>query len=380
MLKKQRKTRQRKHLAAIKLEQSNTTVSARFLSTALHSASQAVIRSHTYKISLYNNMDTAFCADSGSLEYMFPDYSTFKTYHCLYNRYATLGDTNRLTIEVIGTTVYTLNGRTILTRKDLHIPALQGLLYSLCKHRQIPGCGVYSSYKDGSYLFFPDFIIQLDYSWDNIVRYPPLGTSHQGPIDYIEPIATTSTSMDTPSGCSSLITSDPTPQSPHIIPSDEESVFFQPHPPPSIDIAYLPQPPTKVPPTEPRNATMHKNSIEPLSSCTPNLVHKDTTNIPHIPPSLAPAPFKNQTQFKSLNLHYMFGCRQFPNQKHLPAATNASLANSGLLPSTIGSFPTITNPYKQKTITKRRQCLDKFHINIVFGDCVALGVIYIPYF
>ena len=67
----------------------------------------------------------ALFADSGALEYMFPDYSTLKTYHRLTNRYDTLGDTTKIPIEGIGTTVYTLNGRTILTRNALHIPALR---------------------------------------------------------------------------------------------------------------------------------------------------------------------------------------------------------------------------------------------------------------
>ena len=59
---------------------------------------------------------------------MLPDYSTFKTYHRLSNLYATIGDTNKLPIEVIGTVVYTLNGFTILTRNALHAPALWGPL------------------------------------------------------------------------------------------------------------------------------------------------------------------------------------------------------------------------------------------------------------
>ena len=101
-------------------------------------------------------------------EDMFPDYFTFKTYQRLSNIYATLVDTTRLPIEGIGTAIYTLNGRTILTRNALHIPSLRGPLYSLCKHRQIPDCGVYSSYKYGSYLFFPDFILQVEDSYDNI--------------------------------------------------------------------------------------------------------------------------------------------------------------------------------------------------------------------
>ena len=150
VLKKQCKIRGRTKLATINRAQYDTTASVRFLSTALRSVSQAITCAHTDKLALYNNKDTAFYADSGSSEYRLPDYSTFKTYHRLSNRCATLGDTTRLPIKVIGTVVYILNGRTILTRNALRIPALQGPLYSLRKNRQRPGCGFYSSYKDGS--------------------------------------------------------------------------------------------------------------------------------------------------------------------------------------------------------------------------------------
>ena len=69
----------------------------------------------------------------------------------------------------------------------------------------------------------------------------------------------------------------------------------------------------------------------------------------------------------------IISCRQLFNQNHLSAATNASIFNSGLLPSTIVSFSNITNPPKVKTINKRRQYIEKFHMYIVFCDCVALG-------
>ena len=64
---------------------------------------------------------------------MFPEYSTFCTYHHLHNRYATLWDTTRLTIDGIGTAVYTLNGKTILSCNALHIPALRGPIYYFSK-------------------------------------------------------------------------------------------------------------------------------------------------------------------------------------------------------------------------------------------------------
>ena len=102
VLKKQRKIRGRIRLATIKRAQSDKTASSRFLSTALYSVSQAITCANIHRISMYNKKYTACCADSGASEYMFPDYSIFKTYHRLSNLCATLGNTKRLLIEVIG--------------------------------------------------------------------------------------------------------------------------------------------------------------------------------------------------------------------------------------------------------------------------------------
>ena len=142
VLNKSCKTRRSINLDTIKRSQSYTTSSSRFLSTALHSVSRAIIHAQTDKIDLYNKSDTTFCADSGTSEDMLPDYYTFKTYRGLSNRCATLGETTKLPIEGILTTIYTLNGQTILTCNTLHIPVLCGPLYSLHKNRQQSGCGV----------------------------------------------------------------------------------------------------------------------------------------------------------------------------------------------------------------------------------------------
>ena len=138
--------------------------------------------------------------------------------------------------------------------------------------------------------------------------------------------------MTTSSGRPSIITPEPTPQSPHIIPSYEESISSKASLPLSINIDCLPQPSTKITPTETRDETLHKNSVEPLSIRTINLVHRDASNLTPTLTSLTLVPFKNRTQFKFLNIHCIFGCRQFRNQKHLTAATNVSLMKSGLLP------------------------------------------------
>ena len=61
VLKKQRKIRGRTRLATIKRAQSDTTTSASFLSTDLHSVSQAITCEKTNKIAIYNNQVTARC-------------------------------------------------------------------------------------------------------------------------------------------------------------------------------------------------------------------------------------------------------------------------------------------------------------------------------
>ena len=59
VLKKQRKNRGRTRLATIQRTQSNTTASARLLSTALHSVSQAINRANSPRIAMYNKKDVS---------------------------------------------------------------------------------------------------------------------------------------------------------------------------------------------------------------------------------------------------------------------------------------------------------------------------------
>eukprot|EP00956_Cyclotella_meneghiniana_P030527 scaffold77041_cov51-Cyclotella_meneghiniana.AAC.7 len=105
-----------------------------------------------------------------------------------------------------------------------------------------------------------------------------------------------------------------------------------------------------------------------------NAVHHNPRELPPVPPAYTPAACENRTTFDALKLHKIFGCRKFRTQSHLIAASkNASLLAGGELPHTIGDFAPITMPARGKPITKRRKFLDKVHMDIVFGDCMALG-------
>ena len=55
------------------------------------------------------------------------------------------------------------------------------------------------------------------------------------------------------------------------------------------------------------------------------------------------------------------------------SSDNASLLNTGELSPTLGNFSTIVNLPQGKPIKKRRRYLQKVHMDIIFGDCMALG-------
>ena len=100
---------------------------------------------------------------------MYPDYSCFVSYTPLVDKYALLGDDHLVQIKGYGTTVYRLNGKVIKTRNSLHVPALRGPLFSLRRHRQRHGCGILGTYDLGSYVLFPNFILEIDDARDNLL-------------------------------------------------------------------------------------------------------------------------------------------------------------------------------------------------------------------
>ena len=96
-------------------------------------------------------------------------------------------------------------------------------------------------------------------------------------------------------------------QYPNLIPPDEDYICTEPPLPIIIDIQPVPLPPNDDTTTEPSDETLHKSSVEPLSICTLNLVHKYATNLPPVPMSSTTAPCKNRTKFEALNLHMISG-------------------------------------------------------------------------
>ena len=128
-----------------------------------------ILKSPTTPISKPHTEATKCCADSGATDHMNPDKSAFVSYHPTPGAYIELGDGTRLPQLGRGTAKFKLNGRVILLRNVLHVPALVEPLYSLRHHQQLPECGYYSSFDTGSHLLFPTFVLEVDTSVDNIL-------------------------------------------------------------------------------------------------------------------------------------------------------------------------------------------------------------------
>ena len=94
--------------------------------------------------------DDEACAGLGATDVMLPDKAAFRSYHPCSGEFVTLGDHNKCPIKGRGTAIFLLNGKTILVRNALYVPALRSPLYSLRKHSQIPGCKLLSYCGRGS--------------------------------------------------------------------------------------------------------------------------------------------------------------------------------------------------------------------------------------
>jgi hypothetical protein len=137
-------------------------------------------------------------ADTGATDRMIPDKSAFISYRPVTGRHVRMR--NNLFAPILGTgsVVIALNGKCILIRDYLHVPALRNPLYSLCAHPRQHRCGLIGMHDLGMYVFFPSFIIEVNTTTDCHLWYEPIGqSSTMLSINYIEPIQTCNSSSTT---------------------------------------------------------------------------------------------------------------------------------------------------------------------------------------
>eukprot|EP00804_Cyclotella_cryptica_P014487 CCRYP_004816-RA/>CCRYP_004816-RA protein AED:0.72 eAED:0.72 QI:0/-1/0/1/-1/1/1/0/939 len=324
-----------------------TPTSSSYVSSVLKTYATTQLRLLEQSIANPTSTANQAIADSGATDHMFPDYSAFLSYRRQSNRFVTLGDTTKLPILGEGSAKVKLNGKVIILRRCLHVPDLRNPLYSLRQHRKMPGCGTYSDFDHGAFILFPRFTLQIDDTVDNIISYEPIGNSAPNvKIDYCQPRHYTPPAAR-PAAHLSVHYSIPLPKCVRVaapLTSTIAPPTIHPSDPATISTETL---------NLPDKELLHSTTL-PLSSRILKTIHSDPTNLPPIPPYATPSAIESRTQFDSLKLHRIFGCRRFRNQEHVTAASlNAKLIHTGEFPATIGDFATITNPPRGKPIKKR---------------------------
>eukprot|EP00804_Cyclotella_cryptica_P026709 CCRYP_007942-RA/>CCRYP_007942-RA protein AED:0.35 eAED:0.34 QI:0/0/0/0.66/0.5/0.33/3/0/1904 len=343
------------------------SASSRFVSSALNSSANKHLSSYATTIAHPVSTTTQAIADSGATDNMFPDYSAFLNYHRQTNQFVTLGDNTKLPILGVGSAKVKLNGKVVLLRNCLHVPHLRNPLYSLRQHRRMPGCGTCSDFEHGAFILFPRFTLRIDDTIDNVISYEPLGNSCPNvKIDYSQPRHYTPPAAR-PAAHLSIHFSIPVPKCGRVAAPPRPTTARSPKPPSdpatvSTDVLHI------------HDKELLTTTSTPLPTRLLKSLHPDASKLPSIPPYATPSATESRTHFDSLKLHRIFGCRRFRNQEHITSASlNSKLVKTGEFPPTLGDFATITNPPRGKPLTKRRQFLDKVHMDIVFGDCLSLG-------
>ena len=99
--------------------------------------------------------DDDYCTDSGATDIMILDYHAFISYHTCFYRFFVLDDNTKLPILGEGTAVFSLNGKTIMMQDASNVPGLRAPLYSLQKHKYMPGYGTFSLMMLAPTFYFP---------------------------------------------------------------------------------------------------------------------------------------------------------------------------------------------------------------------------------
>eukprot|EP00956_Cyclotella_meneghiniana_P032302 scaffold88129_cov23-Cyclotella_meneghiniana.AAC.1 len=359
-----------------KTASSSYSVASARRATTISSVFSTVAKDHLQHIKMsQKSADEAYCcADSGATRHMFPDYKTFVSYHPCHNKTVLLGDSTELPILGYGTAKFSLNGHVILVRNALHVPGLTDPLYSLRQHRFMQGCGVFSHHDSGAFLLFPNFAIKIDDRVDCLLNFKAIGRQSSSKIAYAEP-RSSSSAFDAARPAHLIEPDDPSDED-----DDLDKISYHIPTPKTTSVPQVPTQPTtpsataSPEPTVIEQSDLEASASKPLTKRIMDAIHHNPRDLPPIPPSYTPAACENRTTFDALKLHKIFGCRKFRTQSHLISASkNASLLAGGEFPPTIGDFASITMPARGKPITKRRKFLDKVHMDIVYGDCVALG-------
>jgi hypothetical protein len=320
-------------------------------------------------------------ADTGATNHMIPHKLAFISYKPIAGRRVCMGNNSFAPILGNGSAIISINGKLILIRDCLHVPALRNPLYSLRAHQRQHRCSHIRMHQLGMFVFFPSFILEVNTDTDCHLFYEPIG--HSAPIsklDYVQPVQAHSPSASTMAKTM--------PSAPAVIKdehnNDDVMPMYAAHwpkkPPapttPTFDMLLIPplaflarlrdldcnelirhiysleHASVSMPDaqdnnsTTPLDVTKAQSAPKELKCMSKDKIqtylHHPESCFPPIRPCNTPNASDSKTAFTPEELHRLTGCHWFWNYQHLISASKGGmLCNTGKFPLSFGAYATI---------------------------------------
>ncbi len=137
-------------------------------------------------------------ANTSATDHRIPDKSAFISYGPVSGCRVRMGNNSFAPILGTGLAIISLNGKKILIRDYLLIPALCNPLFSLHAHQCQHRCGFIGMHNLGMYVFFPSFIVEVNTTTNCHILYKPIrGSTTMSTLEYIEPVQPSNSASST---------------------------------------------------------------------------------------------------------------------------------------------------------------------------------------
>jgi hypothetical protein len=307
-------------------------------------------------------------ADTGATDHMHPDRLAFISYKSVRSLRVRMGNNSYASVLGKGTAIVSLNGKHLLIRNVLHVPALRIPLYSLWAYLRQRGCGFVGSFDTGMHVYFLGVVLSVDMSTDCHLSYESLGKS--APLSSLHYVQPRCASVHYPAKGSAFrvgaaLASSPALRpldAPVLIEDDGSSADNVTAPPLAVDVAldlptFTSMVPMQVCPASSQSFSsddlaMISKQLQVLLDCLSgitipsppavlesgspvldsdttqlllSLSREDVVQLVHcpgsVPPPVRPCDCSNgsdtKTYWTSEELHRALGCRRFCNYKHI---------------------------------------------------------------
>ncbi len=357
-------------------------------------------------------------ADTGATNHMVPNKLCFISYKAISKLSVRMGNNSFALVLGRGTAIFALNNKRVLIRHVLHIPGLTVPLYSLCTHVTQLSCGFLGIKESGFFVYFPTFVLSVDTAVHHHLSFDPLKRSAPLPtLNYVQPHCPAAVFPS--KGSPALSNATPSPVSLALVEDDDNNdvplptlpSWLAPNsskiPSPDVDLSVLSNhlkrltdtvnrltsaptltlssspPPQDINAREPLSPPTGEPTDSPTSRLLSTMTSKEITRLLHHPgtkfSSVRPCDTANSSDTKTHwsveELHRIMGCRKFCNYKHLlQVSRNGKWVDGSEFLSSLGSYATIPKAKRGGTLDRMMYLyLDAVHMDIAFGDCVAVG-------